>query len=140
MLRLLFASLTLFTALSAASRDELPEADARAVRAVVEAQLDAFRHDDAARAFSYASDGIRETFGSPENFLAMVRASYPVVYRPRSVAFQPAVLYQGLVVQPVRMIDAEGQGWLAVYPMHQQPDGSWRIDGCRLGRLKGQET
>ncbi len=34
--------------------------EARAVRAVIEAQLDAFRHDDAARAFSYATDDIHD--------------------------------------------------------------------------------
>ena len=129
-----------FAAFSALAQERLPEADAKEVREVVEAQLDAFRSDDAARAFSYASDGIREAFRTADNFMAMVQSAYPVVYRPRSLAFQPAMLFQGIVVQPVRMTDAEGRGWLAVYPMQKQPDGSWRIDGCQLGRLSGQET
>src|SRR4051812_5161024 len=38
----------------AAAQDVSP-ADARAVRTVIEAQLDAFKHDDAKRAFSYAT-------------------------------------------------------------------------------------
>ena len=75
---------------------------------MVEAQLDAFRHDDAARAFSYAAPGIRETFGE--------------------------------LVQPVRMTDADGRAWMALYPMEQQPDGTWRINGCQLGRLPARET
>lgn len=127
-------------AFPAFSQEKLPEAEARAVRAVIEAQLDAFRRDDAPRAFSYATDGIRENFGSPERFMAMVRSSYPVVYRPRSVEFQPALVIEGTVVQPVRMTDSEGRGWIAVYPMQRQPDGTWRIDGCQLGKLAGQET
>ena len=129
-----------FASLPASPQEKLSEPDARAVRAVIEAQLDAFRKDDAPRAFSYATEGIRENFGSPERFMAMVRSAYPVVYRPRSVDFQPALILQGIVVQPVRMTDAEGRGWLAVYPMQKQPDGSWRIDGCQLGKLAGQET
>ena len=65
----------------------LAGADARKVRAVVQAQLDAFAHDDAARAFSYAAPNIRAMFGSAERFRARVRHAYPVVYRPASVAF-----------------------------------------------------
>ena len=53
------------------------------MRAVIEAQLDAFRKDDAARAFSLATPGIREAFGSLENFMNMVRSAYAVVYRRR---------------------------------------------------------
>ena len=124
----------LFAAQSAVSPD-----DARAVRAVIEAQLDAFRADDAARAFSLATPGIREKFGSPENFMDMVRRAYAVVYRPQSVAFEAPVVVDGQVVQPVRMTDAEGRAWLAIYPMQRQPDGSWRTDGCQLGRLAGQQ-
>jgi hypothetical protein len=122
------------------SQEKLPESDAGAIRAVIEAQLDAFRQDDAARAFSYASEGIRQAFGTAENFMAMVRRSYPAVYRQRSVEFRDAMRIQGIAVQAVRITDAEGRGWLAVYPMEKQPDGSWRIDGCQLGRLSGQET
>ena len=109
------------------------------MREVIEAQLDAFKKDDAARAFSLATAAIRERFGSADNFLEMVRTSYAVVYRPRSVLFEAPVLIDGEVVQPVRMTDAEGRGWIALYPMQRQPDGSWRTNGCQLGRLAGQE-
>ena len=49
-------------------------ADARAVRQVIEAQLDAFKRDDAPRAFSYAAPGIREAFGTPEKFMCADKA------------------------------------------------------------------
>lgn len=124
----------------AAVAEDLAPGDARAVRAVIEAQLDAFRRDDAPRAFSYAAAGIREAFGTAESFSEMVRRSYPVVYRPKSVQFEAPVLVEGEVVQAVRMTDAEGRAWLAVYPMQRQPDGGWRINGCQLGRLPGRET
>ncbi len=70
----------------------------------------------------------------------MVRSSYAVVYRPKTVRFDPPVLIEGEVVQPVRMTDAEGRAWLALYPMQREVSGAWRINGCRLARLKGQET
>ena len=126
--------------LLASAQDEIPPEDAQAIRGVIEAQLDAFQHDDAARAFALATPGIRATFGSAENFLAMVRDSYPVVYRPASIAFEAPRLIDGLVLQPVRLTDAGGRAWMAIYPMQRQADGSWRTDGCQIARLAGTST
>ena len=123
-----------------ASAQPVPAGDAQAVRKVIEAQLDAFSKDDAARAFSYAAPGIQKTFGTPEHFMAMVRSQYAVVYRPHSVTFRPPRRLGDDLVQPVRMTDQEGHPWLVVYPMERQPDGSWRINGCRAARLPGEET
>ncbi len=136
MARVLFLALT---PLVASAQEPLSAADARAVREVIEAQLDAFQRDDAVRAFSYATAGIRETFRTPELFVEMVRTSYAVVYRPKSVRFDAPVAIEGEIVQPVRMTDADGRAWLALYPMQRQPDGGWRINGCRLLRL-GQDA
>lgn len=138
MRRALCAFILAFLPLVAAAQPVAP-ADARAVRQVIEAQLDAFRRDDAARAFSYATSGIRATFGTPENFMTMVRTQYPVVYRPRGVVFEVPILVGGDLVQPVRFVDAEGRAWLALYPMQREADGAWRIDGCELSIL-GQKT
>jgi len=137
----LFAALLLALAPQFAPAQEgIPPRDARAVRAVIEAQLDAFQHDDAERAFSLATPGIRATFGDAQTFLHMVRQSYAVVYRPSSVAFETPVVVRGELLQPVRLTDAVGQLWLAVYPMQRQPDGSWRTNGCQLTRLAGTRT
>jgi len=140
MRRLLAALLFVAAPLLASAQEPLPDADARAVREVIEAQLDAFLHDDAPRAFSYATAGIRESFGSPEVFIEMVRTSYAVVYRPKTVKFEAPVAIDGEVVQPVRLTDADGRAWLALYPMRRQTDGGWRINGCQLARLAGKET
>ncbi|MGA8051337.1 MAG: DUF4864 domain-containing protein [Burkholderiales bacterium] len=120
--------------LVASAQQPLPAADARAVRHVIEAQLEAFRRDDAARAFSYATPGIRRTFGTPAAFMKMVRAKYPVVYRPQSVRFDTAYVVQREAVQPVHMTDEDGHAWVAYYPMERQKNGAWRINGCRLAK------
>jgi hypothetical protein len=105
---------------------------AAAVRAVIERQLDAFRRDDAEEAFSYATPGIREMFGSAANFLTMVRASYAAVYRPRSVAFREVYVVHGEARQVVALVGPDGQPVNAVYHLQRQPDGAWRINGCVL--------
>ena len=140
MRRLLCAFLFAAAPLLAFAQTPVSAADARAVREVIEAQLDAFRRDDAPRAFSYAAAGIREQFRTPENFMEMVRTSYAVVYRPKTVRFEPPEVIDDEVIQPVRLTDADGRAWIAVYPMQREPDGTWRINGCQLARLPGQET
>ncbi|MBE0625669.1 MAG: DUF4864 domain-containing protein [Burkholderiales bacterium] len=140
LIRSLFAFLLGIAPLLATAQNLVAPEDARAIREVIEAQIDAFRRDDAARAFSLAAPGIRKTFGSAENFMEMVRSSYAVVYRPQSVAFEAPVLIDGEILQPVRMTDVEGRAWLAIYPMQRQADGSWRTNGCQLGRLAGVQV
>ena len=118
---------------------EVSKEDAAAIRAVIADQLDAFAHDDGPRAFSLATAGIQATFGTPEAFMEMVKTQYPVVYRPKSVRFQPSEIVHGEVVQPVRMTDAAGGAWLALYPMLRE-GGRWRTNGCLLHRLAGMQT
>jgi hypothetical protein len=125
---------------SSLSATEIPTADAAAIRAVVEQQLDAFARNDARRAFALATSGIRARFGTAEAFMAMVRADYPVVYRPRRVDFEKPVVIEGEIMQPVRMIDAEGAAWMALYPMQRQANGAWRINGCQLAKLPGRQV
>ncbi|HEX4234873.1 MAG TPA: DUF4864 domain-containing protein [Caldimonas sp.] len=114
------------------------EADARAIRTVVTAQLDAFASDDAERAFSYAAPAIRTMFGTPERFLAMVRASYPVVYRAASVTFLVPLRDGTEIVQAVHLTDADGAFWLATYRLERQRDGAWRIKGCDVQPASGK--
>jgi hypothetical protein len=139
MVRLLLA-LFLFCVAAASSAAEVSAEDAAAIRAVISEQLDAFARDDGPRAFSLATAGIRAQFGTPEVFMEMVKNEYPVVYRPKSVRFEPPEAVEGEVVQPVRMTDAAGRQWLAIYPMRREADGRWRTNGCLLHRLQGLQT
>jgi hypothetical protein len=131
-------ALLLFVA-AASPAAEVSKEDAAAIRKVISEQIDAFRRDDGPRAFSFATAGIRAQFGTPEVFMEMVRSQYAVVYRPKSVQFQPSEIVDGQVVQPVRMTDAEGQTWLAIYPMLREA-GVWRTNGCLLHRLQGTQA
>jgi Domain of unknown function (DUF4864) len=111
---------------------ELSEADQLAIRTVVELQLKAFQAGDGARAFSFASPGIQQQFGSIEQFMQMVKASYASVYWPRSVVFEGLIWMQSLPVQQVMLMDQGGRLFRAYYWMERQLDCSWRIAGCRL--------
>ncbi len=118
----------------------ISQADTQGARAAIQAQLKAFAADDAKRAFALASPQLRQMFGTPENFIAMVRRGYPVVYRPASVAFLKPERDGEALVQAVHMTDADGVLWLALYHLERQPDKSWRISGCQVVEAKGQVT
>lgn len=123
-----------------ATPQKVSKAVAARVRSVIEAQLAAFAADDAERAFSYAAPSIRELFGGAGAFIAMVRSRYPVVYRPASVDFLEPLPRQRDVLQAVRMADADGAVWIAVYVLERQRGGAWRIAGCELRREARQAT
>ncbi|MEX5729894.1 hypothetical protein Ga0609869_003247 [Rhodovulum iodosum] len=98
---------------------------------VIDAQIEAFLRDDVAEAFTYASPGIRRLFGTAENFGAMVRQGYPMVWRPaerRYLQSEGAGTQQRQIVQ---IVDAEGRLHLLEYDMIATERG-WRIDGVRI--------
>lgn len=136
----LLAALCSGIGLAAETVEQLQPGDRAGIKAVISAQIEAFRRDDAEKAFSLASPGIQETFGTPEKFMDMVRASYRPVYRPASVTFLELLVNEGAVVQSVQLSDATGTLWLALYPMQRQEDGSWRTHGCQLVKLSSVST
>jgi len=137
-LSLLFLAVALTTSVgSGAARAQeggvpmmLPVPDQRAIRQVIESQIQAFLRDDGAAAFSFATPSIQSQFQSPDVFMQMVRTGYQPVYRPQAVTFKDIVEFNGGPAQRVVVIGPDGVPVLAVYPMRQMPDGVWRIDGC----------
>lgn len=136
--RFLFAAWMAASFAGPSGAQDVATADAQAIRKVIEAQLDAFAADDAERAFSFAAPVIRQIFGTPERFMAMVRRGYPVVYRPASVAFLRPEVAEGEVQQAVQMQDARGEAWTTLYRMQRQPDKSWKISGVDVAPARSR--
>ena len=111
---------------------DVSAADRSAIRDVIQSQGAAFRRDDGASAFGYASPTIQGMFGTPEIFMDMVRQGYQPVYRPRVFDFREIVTLHGEITQKVHVVGPDGRPVTAYYPMTRLPDGSWRINGCFL--------
>jgi uncharacterized protein DUF4864 len=118
-----------------AQAQQVAPSDKAAIAGVIQDQIAAFKVDDASRAFGYASPAIQAKFGTPEEFLNMVRTGYGQVYRAAQVSFRDLVIEQGVPVQPVEIRGMDGTGVLALYFMERQPDGSWRINGVLIAEL-----
>ena len=119
---------------------DVSAADAKAVRAIIEAQLAAFAADDAEKAFSFAAPSIRAMFITAERFFSMVRDGYPVVYRPASVTFLKPEWIDDKLIQRVQMTDAAAAPWMVVYELERQADRSWRISACVAARGAARTT
>ena len=115
-------------------------ADWTAIEQVIAEQRRALEAGDAVRAFSYASPGIRDQFGDAATFMAMVRAGYAPLLTARYTEFLAGAVIDGMVIQPLRLIDADNTVRVALYVMERQGDGRWRIGGCRIAPSAVQAT
>jgi hypothetical protein len=101
------------------------------IRSTIESQIQAFQADDFARAFTFASPTIKGMFGTPENFGAMVKQGYPMVYRPAEVQMMELREVAGAMWQRVRITDQAGAGWYLDYMMVETPEG-WQINAVQI--------
>ena len=135
MWRALFVLVMLYgTALAAPPGDDpaLPTNEWNEIRDVVGRQLKALRAGDGKQALSYASDGIREQFGTPENFLRMVRSGYAPLLDASHTQFLQGAIIGGTPFQAVRLVLPDNTVLVALYQMEKHKDGKWRIAGCAL--------
>ena len=116
------------------------QSDARAIEKVIRDQIDAFGRNDAGRAFAHAAPDIRRMFGTPDDFMRMVRDGYAPVYRASSIFFLKLETREGFTLQTVQWVDSEGRVWIARFAMRQQPDKSWKVGGCELVATRSLAT
>ncbi|WP_117191149.1 DUF4864 domain-containing protein [Rhizobium terrae] len=116
-----------------AAKAEDPVADAQAV---IASQIAALRHDDAEKAYSFASPGIRSLYPNKDQFLAMVRKAYEPVYHAGNYAFGRSKTIGGgeVVLQEVMISAKEGKDWTAIYEMRLMDDGSYKVNSVRMIR------
>jgi hypothetical protein len=125
MRRLAFGLLTAFSFSLPVAAQEDP------VQQTILNQIEAFKADDFATAFDFASPSIKSIFMSPENFGAMVKNGYPMVHRPGSVRMLEQREISGNLWQKVMITDQSGRTHVLDYQMIQTPDG-WQINGVQL--------
>jgi hypothetical protein len=107
----------------------LSQEEARGIERVVMAQLVAFASDDAPAAFAATTPAVRKAAGDAGRFVALVQATYPMVYRPATAVFHKPQARGGTVLQLVEITDQRMKSWMAAFALERQPDKSWAISG-----------
>ncbi len=118
----------------------LSKVDREKIQRVITLQLRAFERDEAAIAFSYATADTRKYFGSPRQFMEMVRGGYAPLMKHSSREFLEAAIVDGLTIQAVKFLTADGDIVIALYTMVRQADSEWRVGGCELAPSSLQAT
>jgi hypothetical protein len=108
------------------------DAEWRAIRTTISEQLAALKAGDGARAFAHAAPAIRAQFGTPADFIAMVRTAYGALIAARYSEFLEGAVIDGSVIQPLRLVAPDNSVRVALYTMQKQADGRWKISGCIL--------
>src|SRR5690606_30449121 len=106
-------------------------AGAQSSTEIIGAQIDAFRQQDFATAFDFASTDLRAMFRTPENFGRMVAEGYPMVLDPAEVQYLRHGERQGYEVQHVLIRDREGGVFVLEY-LFLGEGASRRIAGVRI--------
>jgi hypothetical protein len=117
---------------SAEPVSEITAADATAIRAVVQSQLEALAEDDAASAFELTTPTKRMQIGTADDFLRMIKEQYTPIYRPQLALFSHPQLVDGSAIEVVRLTGDDRHVWVAIFWMQRGDDSSWKIDGCQL--------
>lgn len=109
------------------------EADTRQGRETITAQIEAFRADQNALAYSFAAPNITAIYPSVDQFMAMVSGGYRAVQKPQSYEFgRSRELGEGRIAQEVHLVGPDGKDYTAVYKLVRQADGSWKIAGVAM--------
>ena len=106
-------------------------AQERGPKDVISSQIEAFKVDDFATAFTFAHPNIKNIFRTPENFGRMVQQGYPMVWRPAEVEYLEQRELGGQVFQDVQIVDDKGRVFVLEYAMIETPEG-WKISGVRI--------
>jgi hypothetical protein len=123
-----------------AAEPTLATRDWGAIRKVIGDQLIALKAGDGVKAMSFAAPGIRAQFGTPENFMRMVRTGYSALLEARRTQFLEGAVIDDAVIQPLRLVMPNDTVLVALYQMQKQPDGRWRIAGCTIAPSTVQST
>lgn len=115
-----------------------PEAQAedpvQTAQTLIQGQIEAFLHNDAVTAYSFAAPGIKALFPDKDIFFAMVKKRYQPVYHPGNYAFgkSRAIDNGAVVYQEVLITGTDDKDWTAVYQINRQPDGTYKINGVEI--------
>ncbi|HTB81497.1 MAG TPA: DUF4864 domain-containing protein [Opitutaceae bacterium] len=104
--------------------------------AVVTKQLAAFRAGDAAGAYAFTAQGLRQKF-SQEQFMTMVGRAYPAVAHNARAEFGLALDDGMQAVLPVDIFTADGRGTGYRYLLVRE-EGAWRISSVREDKTPPQ--
>ena len=101
------------------------------IQSTISDQLRAFASDNFIEAFTHASPGIKDIFGTVENLSNLVKKGYPMVWRYNNFEFLNLEETPQGYSQIVRITDQNDKLFLLKYFM-KNVAGIWKISGVSI--------
>ncbi len=103
------------------------------IRDVIRKQIEAFKRKQISAAFDLATPEIQDQFRTSDIFFQMVIKNYAVILTHKTWTFGNLTKIRNeQYIQTVNFYEKDGRVVKALYVMEQQPEGTWRIGGCKL--------
>ncbi|MEM7591023.1 MAG: DUF4864 domain-containing protein [Cyanobacteria bacterium P01_A01_bin.83] len=109
----------------------ISESDKALIRQLIEQQLQAFKQNDEATAFSLTSPTIQKKFAC-QDFMKMIKDKYHAMVEPRSIMFRGFTLVNDFPALVLMIMDRNGSLSQGIFIVQHQQDYSWRIHGYEL--------
>ena len=111
--------------------------ESKMVRDTISSQIEAFKENNIAKAYTFAAPNIQAQFPTPEVFGLMVKNGYPIIWRPKSFKFTK---FQDLGNRSIqRVLFQSYDGSLETYDyILEKYDDLWKIAGVLTINLAGE--
>ena len=107
------------------------------IRNTISSQIEAFKENNIAKAYTFAAPNIQAQFPTPEVFGLMVRNGYPVIWRPKSFKFTKFQDLGNKAIQRVLFQSYNGSLETYDYILEKYAD-LWKIAGVLTINLAGE--
>ena len=105
---------------------------------IITQQIEAFKIEDAEKAYSFAAPYIKLRFDNSDVFMKMVKENYEPVSNPKDFYFLKSKIVNGEIYHQVQLISQSNKIYIATYSL-TLTGNDWKISGCALS-LMDQES
>ncbi len=117
--------------------DEKIEKNLDLTREVVKQQLEAFKINDADKAYYFAAPLIKKQFEDPKSFMKMVEENYEPVSNPKNFYFIKSKFSNNEIYHQLQIISQSNQSYIATYSLVFYKK-EWKISGCIISLMEQQ--
>ena len=117
--------------------DQANKEDFDITKKIISQQLEAFKVNDASKAYSFAAPFIKMRFEDPESFMSMVKDNYEPISNAKDFYFLKFKINNGNIYHQLQVISKSNQSYMATYSLIFIED-EWKISGCALSLMTQQ--
>ncbi|MDC1315759.1 DUF4864 domain-containing protein [Alphaproteobacteria bacterium] len=101
---------------------------------IITQQIEAFKIEDAEKAYFFAAPYIKIRFDNSDVFMKMVKENYEPVSNPKSFYFMNSKFLNGSIYHQLQIVSQSNKIYIATYSLTLS-GSEWKISGCSLSLM-----